>query len=117
MKVKYYHEIPGVGNGNIMWAGKHPMRGGRFPQDHPVCSGDKATTDRFEFGSGRMNAFRERGYWASCFPEGDGITMQTQEGQNAAQVVADIRDVFGWEVVVMRGDPELVASPETGNEG
>lgn len=86
MRVEYFHEMPGVSYGNIMWRGRFPMRSGNFPPDHPASKE-------------MMEAFRQRGYWASRFPEGDGITMQTERGQTPAQVVADIEEVFGWSVV------------------
>ncbi len=89
MNVEYFHEIPGVGYGNIIWRGRFPMRHGKFPAAHPA-SDDK------------MVEFRGRGYWASCFPEGDGITMKTEQGQPATQVAHDIAEVFGWHVDVKR---------------
>ena len=113
MKVEYYHEIPGVGTGNIIWTkdrNRYAARNGRYPKDHPVApgalvfsgwSGEESQSGAVE----TMRAFRERGYWASCFPEGDGITMKTKRGQKAEQVAQDIREVFGWEVVIKRGDP------------
>jgi hypothetical protein len=52
--------------------------------------------------SEQMQAFRSRGYWASCFPEGDGITVQCKNGQDAATVAADIEAAFGWRVKVRR---------------
>jgi hypothetical protein len=103
MKVKYVHPIAGVSHGNILWAPAVPMRGGTFPATHPAAPGG-----RFGDGPGdgqigatdRMNAFRGRGYWASCFPEGDGITLQCQRDQDAATAAKDIAEVFGWEVSI-----------------
>lgn len=101
--VKYFHEIPGVGTGNIIWRGSWPMRGGKFPADHPAAPGLGSASATMEFGtSENLAAFRERGYWASCFPEGDGITMLVKAGQDAAQVAKDITEVFGWTVDVER---------------
>lgn len=110
MKVEYFHEIPGVGYGNIIWTQdqrRFAARNGRYPKDHPVApgalvfSGEKSQSGAVE----TMQKFRERGYWASCFPEGDGITMKVERGQKAEQVARDIEEVFGWEVVIRRGDP------------
>ena len=90
MQVAYYHERPGRYTGNIIWSPSYPMKHGKFPADHPSAT--------------KMKDFRALGYWASCFPEGDGITMKCERGQNTEQVVADIKTVFGWEVKVKRGD-------------
>lgn len=97
LTVRYIHEVPGVSYGNIMWPGRFPMRHGVFPQDHPAAPGRRIFGG--EIGdTGQMQAFRARGYWASCFPEGDGITMKVERGQTPEQVAADIRAVFGWDV-------------------
>jgi hypothetical protein len=102
VKVEYYHERPGAYTGNIIWSPAKPMRGGKFPADHPAAPGVQIFGE--QIGNGKMNEFRARGYWASCFPEGDGITMKCERGQNTAQVMSDIKDVFGWDVLVKRGD-------------
>lgn len=88
MRVRYVHESTDVvkQSANIMWEGRWPMKAGKFPPDHP-CLPDADALQRF----------RERGYWANPFPEGDGITMDAK-GRPATQVVADIRECFGWEV-------------------
>jgi hypothetical protein len=81
--------------GNIIWTGKFPMRNGRFPADHPV-GGATGIVDQCGNGPG-IEAFRQRGYWASCFPEGDGITWKPLREQNNEQCMTDIRECFGWE--------------------
>jgi hypothetical protein len=104
MNVEYFHEIPGHGYGNIMWKPFHPMRNGRFPADHPASP--RGTFDSMgdgQIGDGKMIEFRERGYWASCFPEGDGITMKVGRDQSPEQVAKDITEVFGWTVRIKRG--------------
>ena len=84
-----------VGMGNILWLGKYPMRAGAFPKEHPV--GGKFGPGS-EFGDGpNILAFRARGYWASCFPEGDGISWQPIQDQSDEQCLCDIRECFGWE--------------------
>ena len=103
MQVRYIHEKPKVSHGNIMWAPAHPMRNGKFPQSHPAAP---SSTFHPNAGDGQLGtspqmiAFRERGYWASCFPEGDGITMSVKNDQRPEQVASDIREVFGWDVKI-----------------
>lgn len=114
MKVDYFHQATGF-YGNIIWAQRdrgssyYPVsrfakRAGKFPADHPAAPGpDGLAGDEMGVGN-KLGAFRARGYWASCFPEGDGITMKGPEGKKAADVARDIEEVFGWEAVVKRGD-------------
>lgn len=105
MKVDYFHERPKVWHGNIKWNPAHPMRDGRFPRTHPAAPGSTFFPNAGDSQLGtseQMVAFRARGYWASCFPEGDGITLRCLQEQGADQAAADIREVFGWEVRVMR---------------
>lgn len=97
MKVKVYPYKKGHCYGNIMWEGKFPMRGGNFPANHPV-RGKFSDAPAGQSGSGAGIAeFRMRGYWASCFPEGDGITWQPEKGQSDEQCLQDIRESFGWD--------------------
>lgn len=105
MKVKYTHENPGSWNGNIMWPGEYEARGGIFPTDHPCAAGTKvfAGNDYQAGDSETLRSFRERGYWASCFPEGDGITLRCKNGQCEDDVIKDIEQVFGWKVVKSNG--------------
>lgn len=87
---------PGISKGNILWSGRWPMRGGVFPKGHPVGGGSEGP---IEFGTGEnIKRFRALGYWASCFPEGDGIVFETAREQSIEQVVADVRAAFGWFV-------------------
>jgi hypothetical protein len=84
---------------NILWARQYndprpipprfPMRAGSFPPHHPVLAGP----------AGCLDTFRLAGYWASCFPDGDGITFQPNDPERPlAQVIAEIEAIFGWEV-------------------
>lgn len=87
---------------NILWSGRYPMRGGKFPASHPVGNGEGPGC---QFGAGSpIETFRSRGYWASCFPEGDGITfIDESDPKRAPEVVAkDITECFGWEVRILR---------------
>lgn len=96
MKVKVFPSRKGMNNGNIIWKPAYPMRNGKFPPNHPVAPGAKFGLD--QIGNGKMDEFRARGYWASCFPEGDGITWNPLNGQPFDVTLQDIREVFGWEV-------------------
>lgn len=70
----------------IHWRGRWPMWGGLFPSDHPASRE-------------AMKTFRDRGYWASCFPEGDGITFYSLDGPKDDEVVIkDIEECFGFIV-------------------
>jgi hypothetical protein len=97
----------GVGMGNIIWAerdhgsayysvSRFALRAGKFPADHPVGGGSDHSTGQYGESDG-MRKFRERGYWASCFPEGDGITWEPKQGQSDTQCLTDIRECFGWD--------------------
>lgn len=108
MEIRLHPYRPGLGMGNIIWAerdrgdayyrvSRFAMRGGRFPANHPVAPGEASSNNRAEMGgSAGLAAFRERGYWASCFPEGDGITWKPEREQSDEQCLADIRECFGW---------------------
>jgi hypothetical protein len=105
MQVRYIHGEPGKFASNIMWSPAVPMRNGKFPPNHPVAAGSTFHPNAGDSQLGTsdaMNRFRERGYWASCFPEGDGITMNCLNGQDAEKVAADIAEVFGWNVTQNR---------------
>ena len=107
LKVKVYPYREKLGMGNIIWAerdqgnayyrvSKWAMRGGKFPPGHPVGGGSNPASS--ECGDGpKIVAFRERGYWASCFPEGDGITWRPLNGQDDEKCMADIKECFGWD--------------------
>ena len=94
MKVKVYPYKEKLGMGNIMWDGpRFEMRYGKFPKEHPVGGGFRDAGDQCGSGAS-IKAFRALGYWASCFPEGDGITWKPLNGQGAAQCMADIKSAF-----------------------
>lgn len=83
-------------NGNIMWQGKFPMSYGVFPKDHPVSPGKARLENNYsENGNSEcMQKFRALGYWASCFPEGDGIVFKHEETKTDEQLMADVRECF-----------------------
>ena|ERR1700677_2778878 len=121
-KVKYFHPVLQDGKrlstANIIWAerdrgsayyrvSKFAMNAGKFPANHPCAPlDDEAPKNSTQMGGSKaLTAFRARGYWASCFPEGDGITLKwwdedtpAQPDKTAEQVMHDIRECFGWEV-------------------
>ena len=108
LKFKVYPFRKNLGMGNIIWAernlgssyyrvSQYAMRGGKFPATHPV-GGGHCPSDASQCGeSEAITKFRERGYWASCFPEGDGITWEPKRDQSDEQCLADIRECFGWD--------------------
>ena len=95
LTVRVFPFRKGRGMGNIIWPGSFPMYGGKFPKAHPVGGEYDYSSGQYGKSSG-MDAFRERGYWASCFPEGDGITWEPKLGQSDEKCLADIRECFGW---------------------
>jgi hypothetical protein len=116
LKVKVYPYRKGRGMGNIIWAERNlgsayyrvsrfAMNGGKFPASHPVGGGHCDDGSAQCGSSDAMTKFRERGYWASCFPEGDGITWEPKAGQSDEQCLADIRECFGWDAMWARGTP------------
>ena len=128
MKVKYFHPVKDktgkyLSTANITWAtrdrgnayyrvSKYAMNGGSFPPTHPCAPFESLRGVGDQVGeSPTLNAFRARGYWASCFPEGDGITFAWWAGfaaepkeRTAAEVMQDIRECFGWDVVSVSGE-------------
>ena len=96
MDVTVFPYVEGRQHGNIMWRGKFPMRHGKFPPNHPVGGGFCDNPEGQCGTSEAMTAFRSRGYWASCFPEGDGITWRALNGQSDEQAVSDVAECFGW---------------------
>lgn len=97
MTVIYRHRIQGVCYANILWEGRFPMKGGKFPPGHPL-SGDGCAGGNAYGNHPKLQEFRARGYYASCFPEGDGITVDPLNDQSREQVVQDIEECFGWTV-------------------
>lgn len=95
-------------HGNILWpqmsSGACRARNGYFPKTHPAAHGSAVfgATDPFQGGnSDSMTKFRSRGYWASCFPEGDGIVFKC-DGKSAAEVATDVVECFGFTVTEIR---------------
>ena len=108
MKVRVTEYRPDVYYGNILWEGRFPMRGGIFPPNHPCSPGSKSGPDMQFGGSEALDLFRSKGYWASCFPEGDGISYKPERGQDMARTIADITECFGW---IVAGEQPEEATP------
>lgn len=105
-----------MSSANIIWAernqgsayyrtSKYAMKAGKFPPTHPCAPFDNHDSDdHSQMGdSKKLAAFRDRGYWASCFPEGDGITLKWWgdggegfDSRTPEQVMKDIQECFGW---------------------
>ena len=108
LKVMVHPYREKLAHGNIIWAQRDQgsayyrvsgfaMRAGKFPPGHPV-GGSGLGDDKGQCGDGEnIKRFRELGYWASCFPEGDGITWKPLKGQSDEQCLADIKAAFGWD--------------------
>lgn len=112
---KYHAGTKGLSYSNIIFASKYPMRGGKFPQSHP-CHDDPQPTVGGKWTSidstgartempgeqpeskTNLGNFRARGYWASCFPEGDGITFEPLKNQNRETIINDISECFQVQV-------------------
>jgi hypothetical protein len=124
IEVKFFYPVLFEGKrlstANIIWAerdrgsayyrtSKFAMNGGKFPSNHPCAPFDDVSPPNTSQigGSKELTAFRSLGYWASCFPEGDGITMKwwdqdtpLQEDKTPEQVMDDIRACFpNWIVI------------------
>lgn len=104
IKVRLYAPIPN-GKGNIYWRGNHGMRAGEWPRSHPCFGNPKltvATHNEQPASQDPLGRFRARGYFASCFPEGDGICFDAPAGKTTPDIVNDIHECFGWSVEVKR---------------
>src|ERR1017187_6034120 len=75
-------------------------KNGKFTADHPAApDSDTRMDDHCQIGkSPALEKFRALGYEASCFPEGDGISLTPPEGKTKEQAAQDVRDCFGFEV-------------------
>lgn len=108
------------GHYNIVFSESFPMRGNGFPKQHP-CADDPrpmvAGAHRMKpAGSAEwidvpgeqpesdtaLGRLRAMGYWCSCFPEGDGITVEALKGQTAEQLAEAVRACFNRPVNVLR---------------
>lgn len=126
MIFKYFHPTADVNgkpysDANVIWAerdqgspyyrvSRFAMRRGKFPSTHPCAPvglfDEEDLSNSSQSGScPGLKAFRARGYWASCFPEGDGMCIDWWNNRSgsfadksAEQVMKDLRECFGWEL-------------------
>lgn len=93
MKVDYFHQKENF-YGNIMW-GKGPGMGS---EGRPVNS----ESGHFD---NSISKFRGLGYYASCFPEGDGMAIKDEsESRSPDEVARDITSCFGWNVRIVNNE-------------
>lgn len=99
MKVDYYHQRENI-YGNIMW----DKELGQSDETHPIKSMPTKN------GEHPIETFTNLGYFASCFPEGDGIVIQDKSNTKTAGMVADdIIKCFGWDVCIKADTANRVA--------
>ncbi len=101
MRVTIRHGAPGVCMSNILWRRYWPERRNPFPTAHPCTGNPKPTVfvgDEVPDTNDPLGLFRKRGYFASCFPEGDGIAFRPPEGKTEKEIEEDVRQCFGFEV-------------------
>jgi hypothetical protein len=105
LKVALRIGTPGQSYWNVLWSDipggirPVPMRGGVFPDHHPVVFASGGSRGVASPGGSKMDELRALGYWASCFPEGDGITFKpNDDARPPEQVAQDFEAVFGWLV-------------------
>lgn len=106
MKIRLIPPQPGS-YGNIIWPGRHEGRHGVFPKTHPAAPGRNVFGYGTVFSAAEqpiddtpLGRFRALGYYASCFPEGDGISYAPPVGVTAEQTAEHVRECFGWEVTL-----------------
>lgn len=104
------------------------MHGGSFPNQHPCHDDPNPTvmgkyckindTVRTEIPGEQpesdtaLGRFRSKGYWASCFPEGDGISFEPLCGQSDDEVMSDIAECF--DVLVVSGSAAVQRARDGG---
>ena len=82
-----------------MWTGVYRQKDGVFPAKHPLPCTLYNAKDCTQYGTApQLEAFRLRKYWASAYPQGDGLCILGLNNQTPQQVVSDIEEVFNWEV-------------------
>lgn len=91
---------------NLMFIGEtHRMNGGMFPKTHPFIDCPKPFTfahDPCPESNDRLSQFRRAGYFASCFPEGDGVTIRRGLEQSNDQLIEDICRILQIEINVIK---------------
>lgn len=106
IRVQYTHWKKNCYYSNIIWEKKYPMRGGKFPKTHPCYNNGELDMTVFSqpknnTGNDGLSKLRKLGYWASCFPEGDGITLQPPDNKTPEDVKKDIETCWpDWKVSI-----------------
>lgn len=92
INLRYISYKPGIAYGNLMFEGKSfPMKGGKFPKDHPFAGSTDGMKTYPSIGTGdKLDRLRAIGYYISCFPEGDGLCYQPPKGRDDEQIRYDI---------------------------
>jgi hypothetical protein len=96
--------------GNVIWA-KRPgvrerylhwsIKKQTFVEPHPCAGNPKPTVFNREQQpetDDPLGKFRARGYLASCFPEGDGMSFDPPPGRTEDEVERDLVECFGFEI-------------------
>lgn len=87
--------MPKVSFGNIMFDRRYANK------EHPCADNPEPLTWEgcdYKKGDDKLTKFREAGYHASCFPEGDGIAFKPLEDQSNQQILNDIINILGFEI-------------------
>lgn len=98
---KYIKGTKGLCYSNLMFEKSYPL----WSKDHP-CHENKIHLMWKELddlkkgiqGNDPLSKFRAAGYFASCFPEGDGIAFEALKYQSEEQIIKDIESIFGVDV-------------------
>ena len=106
MKVKIIHRNKEAHYfGNILWANrknKYKMKNGVWLSPHPCAGNPKPLMlegECYPIADDNLTRFRQLGYYASCFPEGDGISFSPPTDKTATETEQDITNCFGFEIV------------------
>lgn len=97
MKATIHIGADGVCYWNLLWSGRWPRRGGTHPSPHPCHENPKPMAWRGDIipeSSDPLGRLRSRGYFASCFPEGDGLAFRPPANKTLAQVELDFKECF-----------------------
>ena len=105
VQVQFYGRCK-EGHGNIIWRIASPRRrGGKFLPPHPCHENPTPVVfsrEDQQASADPLGKFRALGYYASCFPEGDGIAFHPPDDKTPEQVVEDVRQCFAFDVKVER---------------
>ena len=77
------------------------MRGGKFAANHPFGDNPEMLTfsNTPAMADDKLSKFRQAGYYASCFPEGDGIVFSVIVEKSKQEVEKDITEILGLEII------------------